>query len=197
MPTDAEWCAPILSLTGRRGAGATGCGARLPIGSYVMESPFAPPRNHSWQRVSPRLARMRRTVLVCGGVPLVAAIAVGCAAATATAGLAVGIGGCTLLVLAWISIGRNQRSWGYVERDDDLLVTHGAMFKRLTVVPYGRMQLVDVEAGPIERSFGLVSVKLHTAAATTDAKVCGLTPDTATQLRDRLTDLGEAHASGL
>jgi len=71
------------------------------------------------------------------------------------------------------------------------------MFKRLTVVPYGRMQLVDVEAGPIERSFGLVSVKLHTAAATTDAKVCGLTPTVAAQLRDRLTQLGEAHASGL
>ena len=101
------------------------------------------------------------------------------------------------LVLAWLSIGRNRRSWGYVERTDDLLVTHGALFKRLTVVPYGRMQLVDVEAGPIARSFGLVSVKLHTAAATTDAKVCGLTPDTASALRDRLTDLGEAHASGL
>ena len=162
-----------------------------------MESPFAPPRNHSWQRVSPRLARMRRTVLVCAGVPVAVAVSAGCAAASNTAGLSVGMTALVLLVLVWFSIGRNQRSWGYVERTDDLLVTHGAMFKKLTVVPYGRMQLVDVEAGPIERSFGLVSVKLHTAAATTDAKVCGLTPDTATQLRDRLTELGEAHASGL
>ena len=96
-----------------------------------------------------------------------------------------------------MAIGRNLRSWGYVERADDLVVTHGAMFKKLTVVPYGRMQLVDVEAGPIERSFGLVSVKLHTAAATTDAKVCGLLPSVASALRDRLTQLGEAHASGL
>jgi membrane protein YdbS with pleckstrin-like domain len=162
-----------------------------------MESPFAPPRDHTWQRVSPRLARMRRTVLACVGVPLAAAIAALCGLASPTAGLAVALAGLVLLVLAWISIGRNQRSWGYAERADDLLVTHGAMFKKLTVVPYGRMQLVDVEAGPIERSFGLVSVKLHTAAATTDAKVCGLTPDTATRLRDRLTELGEAHASGL
>ncbi len=102
-----------------------------------------------------------------------------------------------VLVLGWMAIGRNLRSWGYVERADDLVVTHGALFKRLTVVPYGRMQLVDVEAGPIERSFGLVSVKLHTAAATTDAKVCGLVPSVAAALRDRLTQLGEAHASGL
>ncbi len=140
---------------------------------------------------------MRRTVLAGAGVPLAVGISAGCAAASTAAGLAVGVAALVLLGLAWVSIGRNQRSWGYVERADDLLVTHGAMFKRLTVVPYGRMQLVDVEAGPIERSFGLVNVKLHTAAATTDAKVCGLTPDTATQLRDRLTELGEAHASGL
>ena len=117
-----------------------------------MESPFAPPRNHSWQRVSPRLARMRRTVLVGAGVPFVVAVAAGCAVASATAGLAIAVAGLVLLVIAWISIGRNQRSWGYVERSDDLLVTHGALFKKLTVVPYGRMQLVDVEAGPIERS---------------------------------------------
>jgi uncharacterized protein len=162
-----------------------------------MDSPFAPPRDHSWQRVSPRLARMRRTVLVGAGVPIVVAVGAGCAVASDAAGVAIAAAGLVLVALAWVSIGRNQRSWGYVERADDLLVTHGALFKKLTVVPYGRMQLVDVEAGPIERSFGLVSVKLHTAAATTDAKVCGLTPDTATQLRDRLTELGEAHASGL
>ncbi len=162
-----------------------------------MESLFAPPENHPWQRVSPRLSRMRRTVLVGVGLPAGAAVALACGAASSTAGEAIGALVVVLLVLAWISIGRNQRSWGYAERSDDLLVTHGALFRKLTVVPYGRMQLVDVEAGPIERSFGLVSVKLHTAAATTDAKVCGLTPDTATRLRDRLTDLGEAHASGL
>ena len=162
-----------------------------------MESPFAPPVNHPWQRVSPRLARMRRTVLIGVGVPVGGAIAFGCGAASSGAGVVVGVVALVLLVLAWISIGRNQRSWGYAERSDDLLVTHGALLRKLTVVPYGRMQLVDVEAGPIERSFGLVSVKLHTAAATTDAKVCGLTPDTASRLRDRLTELGEAHASGL
>jgi hypothetical protein len=162
-----------------------------------MEGPFAPPADQAWSRVSPRLARMRRTVLVVVGVPAVAVLALAGAAATSTVAVAAAAAGVVLIILGWISIGRNLRSWGYVERADDLLVTHGALFKKLTVVPYGRMQLVDVEAGPIERCFGLVSVKLHTAAATTDAKVCGLTPDTASGLRDRLTQLGEAHASGL
>jgi uncharacterized protein len=159
--------------------------------------PFDSPAGQGWQRVSPRLARMRRTVLLVVGVPVTGAIVFGGAAAGAALGIVLAVVAVCALLLGWMSIGRNLRSWGYVERADDLVVTHGALFKKLTVVPYGRMQLVDVEAGPIERSFGLVSVKLHTAAATTDAKVCGLVPSVADALRDRLTQLGEAHASGL
>ena len=157
---------------------------------------FETPPGRTWSRVSPRLARMRRVVLFGLLVPL-AGVVVGVAFASTAAALVIGVVGVVLLVWAWFAVGRNLRSWGYLERDDDLLVTHGAMFKKLTVVPYGRMQLVDVKAGPIERAFGLVRVKLHTAAATTDAEVCGLTPDVAAALRDRLTALGEAHAAGL
>jgi membrane protein YdbS with pleckstrin-like domain len=162
-----------------------------------MDGPFAPPVGLEWARVSPQLARMRRTLLVVvGGVPLVA-LAVGLATVSPTAGAVAGAVGVVALWWGWLAVGRNFRSWGYAERADDLLVTHGALFRTLTVVPYGRMQLVDVKAGPIERSFGLVNVRLHTAAATTDARVCGLTPSDAEALRDRLTALGEAHAAGL
>ena len=60
---------------------------------------------------------------------------------------------------------RRFASWGYAEREDDLLVRRGVLFSRLSVVPYGRMQFVDVTAGPLERSFRLATVKMHTAAA--------------------------------
>jgi uncharacterized protein len=164
---------------------------------FLMVDPFAAPSEHPWERVSPKLSRMRRTVLLVGGLPALAIVAGLLALASVAVGLVIAVVGLALIVFGWFAIGRNLRSWGYAERADDLVVTHGALFQRLCVVPYGRMQLVDVEAGPIERSFGLVSVKLHTAAATTDAKVCGLTPAVANALRDRLTQLGEAHASGL
>ena len=157
---------------------------------------FATPTGTTWSRVSPRLATMRRWLLVAALLPL-AGLAVGLAFASTVAAVVVAAVGVVVLAWAWTAVGRNLRSWGYLERHDDLLVTHGAAFKKLTVVPYGRMQLVDVKAGPIERGFGLVRVKLHTAAATTDAEVCGLTPDVAEGLRDRLTALGEAHAAGL
>ena len=101
----------------------------------------------------------------------------------------------TLIQLAFLP--RSLRSWGYAERADDLLVRHGLMFRRLSIVPYGRMQFVDVTAGPMERLFGLATVQLHTAAAASDAKIPGLPPAEAARLRDRRTALGEARAEGL
>jgi membrane protein YdbS with pleckstrin-like domain len=97
----------------------------------------------------------------------------------------------------WAMLGRNWRSWRYAERADDLLISRGVLWREETVVPYGRMQLVEVTSGPVERHFGLASVQLHTAAAATDATIPGLDPAEAERLRDRLTALGEARSAGL
>jgi len=99
--------------------------------------------------------------------------------------------------ISWSIVGRRFGSWGYAEREDDLLVRRGVMFARLSVVPYGRMQFIDVTAGPLERSFGLATVRLHTAAAATDARIPGLERAEAARLRDSLAELGEAQAAGL
>ncbi|MEU7714365.1 PH domain-containing protein [Micromonospora chalcea] len=111
-------------------------------------------------------------------------------------GAAVGV---ALLIGVWraITIVRAVRAWGYAERDDDLLVRHGLLVRRLSIVPYSRMQFVDVSAGPLERAFDLATVQLHTAAAASDARVPGLRPAEASRLRDRLTALGEDRAEGL
>lgn len=98
--------------------------------------------------------------------------------------------------LDWI-LGRRVRAWGYAERDDDLIVRRGVMFRRVSVVPYGRMQFVDVTAGPLERAFGLATVQLHTAAAATDARIPGLVAEEAARLRDQLSTFGESRAAGL
>jgi membrane protein YdbS with pleckstrin-like domain len=92
---------------------------------------------------------------------------------------------------------RAVRAWGYAERDRDLLVRHGLLVRRLSIVPYARMQFVDVTAGPLERAFDLATVQLHTAAAASDARVPGLRPAEAARLRDRLAALGEDRAEGL
>jgi hypothetical protein len=88
-------------------------------------------------------------------------------------------------------------AWGYAERGDDLLVKRGVLFARLSVIPYGRMQFIDVTASPFERLFGIATVRMHTAASATDARIVGLENDDAAQLRDKLAELGEAQAAGL
>lgn len=92
---------------------------------------------------------------------------------------------------------RRVRAWAYCERQDDLLVRRGVMVSRLSVIPYGRMQFIDVIAGPIERAFSLATVRMHTAAASSDARIPGLTQIEAARLRDHLAQLGEAKAAGL
>lgn len=126
-------------------------------------------------------------------------VALAVAGSVSGSGVAFALAGVAVLVAAllWRFVGRRYGSWGYAEREDDLLVRRGVMFARLSVVPYGRMQFIDVTAGPLERAFGLATVRLHTAAAATDARIPGLERDEAARLRDRLAELGEAQAAGL
>jgi membrane protein YdbS with pleckstrin-like domain len=134
------------------------------------------------------------------GVPAVAIVAASAVAgALSGSGVAWGSAIAALVVgaLAWRFVHRRYGSWGYAEREDDLLVRRGVMFARLSVVPYGRMQFIDVTAGPLERAFGLATVRLHTAAAATDARIPGLERPEAARLRDRLAELGEAQAAGV
>ncbi|MFE6620446.1 PH domain-containing protein [Streptomyces sp. NPDC008086] len=150
-----------------------------------------------WTGLPPGLLRMRRLLLVVWlgllavGLGLLLGLLVGPGwAAFALLPLA-------LIAWGWVMLGRNWRSWRYAERADDLLISRGVLWREETVVPYGRMQLVEVTSGPVERHFGLASVQLHTAAAATDATIPGLDPAEAERLRDRLTELGEARSAGL
>jgi membrane protein YdbS with pleckstrin-like domain len=162
-----------------------------------MDQAFAPP-GVPWVPVSPRLRDMRRVLATAIGTVIAIGLGV---LFDFTIGAAAAFSAVAVVLIAWcvsyFSIGRNFASWGYAERAEDLLVTRGVLFRRLVVVPYGRMQLVDVTAGPIERRFGIASVHLHTAAAGTDAKIRGLGAEEAGRLRDRLASLGEARSAGL
>lgn len=152
-----------------------------------------------WVTVSPRLVSARRVVLalayllVVAGlialflIPDVPPVLRGVYVAAAV----------VVFVWLWWLIGRRVRSYAYCEREHDLLVTSGILFRRTVIVPYGRMQLVDVTAGPIDRWFGITTVQLHTAAATTDATIPGLEPEVAAAVRDSLARKGENRSAGL
>jgi uncharacterized protein len=162
-----------------------------------VEPAFASP-THDWTRVSPQLRAMRRAMVVAIGVVCLGVLLI--VAALSGVWLVLVIGACVVALATLVAlrvVDRNYLSWGYTERAEDLVVTRGVLFRRLVVVPYGRMQLVDVTAGPIERAFGIATVRLHTASAGTDARIRGLPPKEAARLRDRLAALGEARSAGL
>jgi len=155
------------------------------------------PDDVQWRRVSPKLLWVELFSLFSG----LAMFVVACTFAWLIFDflpimLAAGFAAVVTLVRAAL-LPRIISSWGYAERAEDLLVRHGRLVRRLSIVPYGRMQFVDVTAGPLERAFGLATVQLHTAAAASDARVPGLPPKEAARLRDRLAALGEARAEGL
>jgi membrane protein YdbS with pleckstrin-like domain len=150
-----------------------------------------------WTGLPPGVLRMRRLLLVVwlGLLAIGLGLLLGLLAGPAWAAFA--LLPLALMAWGWVMLGRNWRSWRYAERADDLLISRGVLWREETVVPYGRMQLVEVTSGPVERYFGLASVQLLTAAAATDARIPGLLPEEAERLRDRLTALGEARSAGL
>jgi uncharacterized protein len=151
-----------------------------------------------WQRPSPLLLRARR--IQAGLVTVPVALAGGLIAAVAGSsalGLVIGLGLVAAGLLWERFLARRVAAWGYAERRDDLMVRRGVLIRRQSVVPYGRMQFIDVTAGPVERSLGLATLRMHTAAAASDARIPGLDRARAAKLRDQLAALGEAQAAGL
>ena len=89
------------------------------------------------------------------------------------------------------------KNLGWQETADELLVTRGKIWHTFTVVPYGRIQFVDVTAGPVERAMGLKKVQLHTASHSSDATIPGLLAADADALRERLAVKARERMSGL
>ena len=108
-------------------------------------------------------------------------------------------GGIVSGILIWTMaiLPRQVRAIGYQLRKDDLVFRRGILWQRMVAVPYGRMQLVDITHGPLDRGFGIAQLKFVTAAATTGVTIPGLEQTTAETLRDHLVAVAESRRTGL
>jgi membrane protein YdbS with pleckstrin-like domain len=151
----------------------------------------------AWRRVSPRYI-----VVDVVGYIVFAVIMVGAGSAVA---YFTGLSWLWLIVAAVAVVfivtiaftPRRVRSIGYQLRDDDVLFRRGILYQRFVAVPYGRMQLVDINRGPLDRLLGLSELKFVTAAAATGVTIPGLAEADAEELRDRLVALAESRRAGL
>jgi uncharacterized protein len=162
----------------------------------VGEPGGQPAGDVAWERILfRRLAWTQRVRSALLPIGLLVAAALN--TATPAVAITLAVVGCCVFALFFSVAGRTARSWKFLERPDDLLIEHGILLRRQVVVPYGRMQFVDIKIGPLERMLGIATLQLHTAAAASDARIRGLAPARAEQLRDLLAARGEARMAGL
>ena len=92
-----------------------------------------------------------------------------------------------LLYPVLVAPGRRYRAWGYAMDADELRIARGVWTRIETIVPLARVQHVDVSQGPIERTFGVCRLVLHTAGTMHSRVVLpGLARATAEALRDEV-----------
>ena len=149
-----------------------------------------------WRPVSPKLATARLLVLSVFLVPpllILLALSVfvwtwfWVGAVLFAAALAGG---------AWV-ISRQVPAITWAEGAEELVVRRGRMFRTLVSVPYGRLQFVDVQSGPLGRRFDMATVELHTASPQSGGQIPGLPTAEAEALRERLAARGESQRAGL
>lgn len=152
----------------------------------------------NWKRVSPKYVVLELIgdllfAVVFGVAALVLALVVEAPVIAWVWPAAVAVIG---VVSSFFSV-RRARAIGYQLRDDDLMFRKGLFFSRLVAVPYGRMQLIDIQRGPVARMLGLASLKMVTAAAATGVAIPGLPVEEAERLRDHLIAVAETRRAGL
>ena len=100
------------------------------------------------------------------------------------------------LLCLWL-VPAQVRALRYALAENDFVIRRGVINRSLTMVPYGRIQYVDIHQGPVLRFMGIATIKLSTASAQTDATLSGVSVADAVGLRDVLAERGSAELMGL
>jgi len=76
---------------------------------------------------------------------------------------------------------------GYQISHDRLRVVRGIMWHSDTIVPFGRVQHIDVDQGPIERALSIATMTLHTAGShNASVRLPGLGHELAIEMREEI-----------
>jgi membrane protein YdbS with pleckstrin-like domain len=90
-----------------------------------------------------------------------------------------------LLLLRGIAAYMHYKRYGYAIRQHDIIFKSGWLFKRWIIVPFNRVQHVEIKKSPIEDLFDLSRLKIFTAGGSgSDATIPGLGHEEAGKLKD-------------
>ncbi|WP_245822696.1 PH domain-containing protein [Brachybacterium avium] len=85
---------------------------------------------------------------------------------------------------------RRVRAIGYLDAEEDLTIASGIMFRSVHTIPYGRVQSVKIDEGPVDRRYGLAKLTVSTANGASTVVLPGLPKAEAERLRALLTARG-------
>jgi membrane protein YdbS with pleckstrin-like domain len=81
-------------------------------------------------------------------------------------------------------------------RESDIAYRSGLFWRKTVIVAFNRIQHVEVSSGPLQRRFGLASIKLFTAGGSSvDLRIDGLTAERAEQMRTLIAEKIESSAA--
>ncbi|HEX9932211.1 MAG TPA: PH domain-containing protein [Allosphingosinicella sp.] len=82
---------------------------------------------------------------------------------------------------------RRYRAWAWRMDEDEIRIAAGLLIRSDAIVPFGRVQHIDIVRGPLERRYGLGSLVLHTAGTRSAAMLLpGLEIAEAERIRDHV-----------
>ena len=86
---------------------------------------------------------------------------------------------------------------GWALRRHDIAYRSGLFFRKTVILPFNRIQHAEVASGPLQRHFGLASLKFYTAGGSSvDLKITGLEASQANELRDHILRESTINAEG-
>ena len=157
------------------------------------------PADVDYARISPRyqwvmVLHIALFVVLAVAVSIGLRLAVGTALPLLLQPPLVGVVAVVALVAGVVWARLSVRHKGYAVRERDVFYKHGVVWRSDIAVPFTRVQHVETHQGPLDRGFGLASIKVYTAgAARADLQIPGLPAETAARLHGfLLTRAGEA-----
>jgi uncharacterized protein len=88
------------------------------------------------------------------------------------------------LGVAWANA--RYRRFGYALSEEAVRVRDGVVIHSDAVAPFFRVQHVDITRGPLQLSFDLATLTIHTAAPAADVRLPDLRADDAERVRDEI-----------
>lgn len=175
-----------------------------PVSSQPV--PAQPVPEPQWVPAASRYLTVRFVhTLSALALPILAGVALYCAGAffggpevLRIVGLAV-IAVFGLWGLWWIlTTPRRTRALGYALESNHLMARRGIVFRSMSSMPYGRIQYVDVDSGPLERMCGVARLTVRTAGTTTGTMVLfGIPLNAAEELRADLVRRADERMAAL